>query len=233
MPRQPRYTLVGIPQYVIQRGNNRQATFFTEQDYPHYLEYLRNASSSFGCLVHAYALMANQVHLLMSPLYPHAIAKVMQSVGRRYVRYANDSYRRTGTLWEGRYKACPIDPERYLLTCYRYLELNPVRANMVTQPGAYRWSSYGYHARGQPDALIRDHAQYLALGRTVPERNAAYRELCCVYLDEAVLSIIRRTIDQCLVLGCERFKDQIEQTLARKVRRGKVGRPRKEIAVRP
>ena len=233
MPRQPRYPLVGIPQYVIQRGNNRQATFFTEKDYPQYLECLKKAGTSLGCLVHAYVLMTNQVHLLMSPLRLNAIAKVMQSVGRCYVRYVNDSYRRTGTLWEGRYKACPIDPEQYLLTCYRYIELNPVRANIVTCPGAYRWSSYGFHADGRADPLISDHTQYLALGRTNSERHAAYRQLFCAHLDEAILSTIRLTIDQCLVLGSERFKDQIEQTLVRKVRPGKAGRPKKETQVRP
>lgn len=233
MPRQPRYPLVGIPQYVIQRGHNRQAIFFADADYARYLALLKIAGADLGCRVHAYALMPNQAHLLISPLHPNALAKAMQSVGQRYVRYVNDAHRRTGTLWEGRYKACPIDAERYLLACYRYIELGPVRSGVAAHAGAYPWSSYGHHAQDRIDALISDHDRYLALGPTPAERCAAYGALFSDPLDDAQLSAIGLTANQCLVLGSEQFKDQIERTLARKVRHGKAGRPRKEIEVRP
>ena len=130
MARLPRYVVVGHPQHVIQRGNNRSPTFYENQDYEFYLECLEEACERYRCDVHAYVLMTNHVHLLMSPWQRNSISKVLQSVGRRYVQYINYYYKRTGTLWEGRYKATLIDTERYLLTCYRYIELNPVRAGM-------------------------------------------------------------------------------------------------------
>ena len=231
MPRQPRYAISSMPQHVIQRGNNRVATFFAEQDYLFYLECLKEASSHHATRVHAYVLMTNHVHLLMTPDFANGIPKVMQSVGRRYVRHINDTYQRTGTLWEGRYKASLVDSETYLLTCYRYIERNPVRAGMVRSPSDYRWSSYGHHIGNGMDSLINDHAVYLALGQSATERYAAYRSLCEQDLDESSLSSIRATTNQCLVLGTEGFKDDIEQILARGVRHGHAGRPPREIAV--
>jgi len=227
MPRQPRYPLAGIPQHVIQRGNNRQATFFANGDYRFYLNCLREAADRHDCHIHAYVLMTNHVHLLMTPQQPGAIAKVMQSVGRRYVQYVNYLYQRSGTLWEGRYKASLVDSERYLLTCYRYIELNPVRASMVSDPADYRWSSYRAHALGRGDSLITDHAGYLALGESIGVRCAAYRSLFERVLDKDLLATIRSSLNECRVLGDERFKDQIEAALNRPVRAGQRGRPRK------
>lgn len=230
MPRQPRYGLVGIPQHVFQRGNNRQTIFFADPDYRYYLDCLKEACWYHGSHVHAYVLMSNHVHLLVTPSRPDGVAKVIQSVGRRYVRYFNDVHERTGTLWEGRYKASLIDPEHYLLTCCRYIELNPVRAGVVQSPGDYRWSSYAHHVGKLRDPLISDHAQYVALGQGAAERQAAYRELFRrVPIDPSAVSLICDTANRCLVLGTERFKDQIEQALSRRVRLGKAGRPRKEI----
>lgn len=230
MPRQPRYGLVGIPQHIIQRGNNRQVTFFATADYRHYLDCLREACSSHGCDLHAYVLMANHVHLLLTPSCPNSIAKVMQSVGRRYVRYINNVYRRSGTLWEGRYKASLID-EHYLLTCCRYIELNPVRSSMVADPGEYYWSTYNHHIGKRLDPLVSEHWLYLALGRTAGERHTAYRDLFRVHIDASAISTIRETTNRGLVLGTEGFKDKIEQAISRRVRLGKAGRPRKVIAV--
>ena len=227
MPRQPRYPLAGIPQHVIQRGNNRQTTFYANGDYHFYLNCLREAADRHDCHIHAYVLMTNHVHLLMTPQQPGAIAKVMQSVGRRYVQYVNYLYQRSGTLWEGRYKASLVDSERYLLTCYRYIELNPVRANMVAEPADYRWSSYRAHALGRVDNLIIDHAGYTALGESAAARCAVYRSHFEHVLDKDILSAIRSTLNECRVLGDERFKDQIEAALNRSVRAGQRGRPRK------
>lgn len=227
MPRPPRYELVGIPQHVIQRGNNRQATFFADEDYRAYLGWLGEAAERHGCAIHAYVLMTNHVHLLLTPQVAGAIGKVMQSLGRRYVQYINASYRRSGTLWEGRYKASLIDSERYLLTCYRYIELNPVRAGMVEEPGQYRWSSYRWHGQGQVDPLIADHGEYWALGRDGNARQVAYRELFRDALDPKAVDDIRAALNQCRLCGSERFTNEIEAALQRRVRPGKAGRPRK------
>lgn len=231
MPRQPRYNLVGLPQHVIQRGNNRQATFFAEEDYQRYLADLKTASEQHQCDVHAYVLMTNHVHLLMTPHKPDGIAKMMQSLGRRYVVYVNRTYRRSGTLWEGRYKAALIDSECYLLTCYRYIELNPIRAvGMVDHPGEYRWSSYRANALGEYDRSVTAHPQYLALGCTPQARCTAYAALFDAQLDDRSVSDIRESLNQCRVLGSETFKDQIEVALARRIRPGKPGRPKKVVA---
>jgi len=230
MPRPPRYELAGVPQHVIQRGNNRQPAFFADDDYEAYLEWLRDAAERHDCDVHAYVLMTNHVHLLVTPQQTGAIGKLMQSVGRRYVPYINAHYGRTGTLWEGRYKASLVDSAGYLLSCYRYIEMNPVRAQMVGHPGEYRWSSYAAHAQNHEDPLIRDHREYLALGRSGDERQRAYRALFRSRLGKAELSAIRSALNECRVYGSERFKDTIEVALKRSVRAGKAGRPRKANA---
>lgn len=225
-PRPPRYHLPDVPQHVIQRGNNRQPVFFHADDYRFYLECLKEAASTHGSAVHAYVLMTNHVHVLLLPRQANSIAKIVQSLGRRYVQYINTTYQRTGTLWEGRYRASLVDAEQYLLACYRSIELHPVRAGMVQSPEAYPWSSYQWHACGQADPVVEDHALSVALGMTPHERHIAYRDLCRQRLEENVLQEIRATLHQSRVLGAERFKDTIEAVLSRRVRPGKAGRPR-------
>ena len=225
MPRQTRYRLPGVPQHVVQRGNNRQVTFFDECDYRRYLDDLKMATEKYKCDVHAYVLMTNHVHLLMTPHHEDSISKVMQSVGRKYVRYINGAYKRTGTLWEGRYKASLIQTEMYLLRCYRYIELNPVRAGMTDSP-MYQWSSYGCNAFNKENDLIKPHKYYLALGKSGEERRWAYRELFSHHMDNTILHEIRESTDQCRVLGNERFRKEIEQALQIKTIPGKRGRPR-------
>jgi REP-associated tyrosine transposase len=227
MSRPPRYALPGVPQHVIQRGHNRQPIFFHEDDYRFYLACLHEITAMHATAVHAYVLMTNHVHMLMTPHRPNSLAKVLQALGRRYVPYINATYQRTGTLWEGRYRASLVDAEQYLFACYRYIELNPVRAGMVQDPVAYPWSSYQWHAYGQHDPAITDHALYLALGTTMQERQTAYRALFQHHIDEHLLQEIRATLHQGRVLGTERFKDAMEAALARRVRPGKPGRPRK------
>lgn len=215
MARQPRFVLPGQPQHVIQRGNNRQVIFAAEADYRFYLDKLSQACERFGCQIHAYVLMTNHVHLLMTPLTEISISKVMQSLGRYYVQYFNYQYQRTGTLWEGRYKACLIDAEAYLLTCYRYIELNPVRAGMVEHPGDYRWSSYGCNANGVKDDRIVPHDLYVRLGPNATGRCQAYRSLFKLALDPATVDNIRENTNKAWVLGNERFRQQIENLLER------------------
>jgi len=225
MPRKPRFTLPGVPQHVIQRGNNRDPCFLAEPDYRRYLEDLGATAEKTSCRIHAYVLMTNHVHLLVTPMQEHGIGEMMQALGRRYVYYINKTYRRTGTLWEGRYKASLVDSEAYLLSCMRYIELNPVRAEMVGHAGEYRWSSYGANAQGQDDPLLTRHPLYTALGATPSERQYAYRELFRHHLDPDALHEIRTALNHELVLGRSYFKDKIEAMTERQTRLGTAGRP--------
>lgn len=227
MPRRARIRFGGIPQHLIHRGNNRSACFFAEADYRFYSDSLLEGSRRYGCDIHAYVMMPDHVQLLATPKDDESLSHMMRYLGSRYVQYVNRVYRRSGTLWEGRFRSSLIDAEQYLLTCYRYIDLNPVRAGMVGEAGEYSWSSYGAHALGRSDRLIRDHPCYLALGETREARLTAYRELCRHRLDEKSLSAIRESINRGTPLGSERFKDEIEAALARPVRPGTPGRPRK------
>jgi putative transposase len=225
MPRKPRMYLAGVPCHVVQRGNNRAACFFTDDDYAFYLEVLADACRRYQVYVHAYVLMTNHVHLLLSPQTIDGVSRVMQSVGRRYVQYVNKQYRRCGTLWESRHKASLVDAERYLLACYRYIELNPVTASMVPHPGDYRWSSYGANAWGRRDELVSPHALYLALGADGPMRRTWYRELFAKHLSRDVVHQIQTALDFSMPLGNDRFREQIERALGRSIGQAKRGRP--------
>lgn len=225
MARLPRYVLPGQPQHVIHRGNNRQPVFAGDDDRRFYCECLAEATQKHQCDLHAYVLMTNHVHLLVTPYTEAGIGKMMQSVGRRYVQYFNYTYQRTGTLWEGRYRATLVDAERYLLSCYRYIELNPVRALMVKHPRDYAWSSYRHHADGQEDPLIVDHEVYLSLDRNAEQRRRAYRALFRSRLDEETLDEIRNTLNKGWVLGSKRFKEDIASLVQRRVQPLPKGRP--------
>ncbi|WP_319936646.1 transposase [Novilysobacter selenitireducens] len=168
MPRLPRIDLPHIPQHVVQRGNDRRPCFFQPIDHVRYLDELRTAATRAGCAIHAYVLMTNHVHLLVTPGAGGQVGAMMQALGRRYVRYVNDRYGRTGTLWEGRYKACPVQSDAHLLRCYRYIELNPVRAAMVAKPGDHAWSSYAANALGTRDALVTPTRSTWRLAATTP-----------------------------------------------------------------
>lgn len=228
MPRKPRFNLPGIPQHVIQRGNNREPCFFAESDYRRYLDDLANSAARFSCQVHAYILMTNHTHMLISSAQAYGVSQMMQSLGRRYVCYINRTYKRTGTLWEGRFKASLVDTDNYLLTCMRYIEMNAVRANMVDHPGEYGWSSYGVNAQGQRDRLVTSHPLYLVLGASAGERQAAYRDLFRHHMGNEQLHEIREALNHELVLGRSRFKDRIESLTSRQARLGQPGRPRLE-----
>ncbi len=227
MARQPRIDLPGIAQHVIQRGNDRQPCFFRDIDRLRYLQDLREITLTRDCAVHAYVLMTNHVHLLVTPNEAGAISRVMQSLGRRYVRYINDAYGRTGTLWEGRYKSRLIADDAHLLRCYRYIELNPVRARMVTSADEYAWSSYRCNALGHADPLIRSHACYRRLGTTDGERQAAYRDLVQQAQDEDAARFSDHLRHQ-HPMGNERFRAAIEAQLGRSLTPGKRGRPKKQ-----
>ncbi len=226
MPRQCRYFIPGMPQHVITRGVDRQAVFFHEQDYTLYLTALQDAAAANECLIHAYVLMTNHVHILVTPGRVRSLPLMMQAIGRNYVQRLNVRYGRTGTLWEGRYKASLVQESSYLLTCQRYIELNPVRARMVATPGDYPYSSYAYHAAGGDDALITAHAFYLDLAVDPSARQQAYRKLFHNLIEEELLTRIRKNTNACGVIGDRRFKEQIEAMLGCTVPTGKRGRPR-------
>jgi putative transposase len=225
MPRHARITMAEVPVHIIQRGNNRGACFFDKDDYAVYLAHLRALAATFECAVHAYCLMTNHVHLLLTPRRADGSALLMKHLGQRYVQHVNRTYRRSGTLWEGRFRSCLIDSESYLLACQRYIELNPPRAAIVRHPRQYRWSSYRANAEGNANELIRPHEQYRRLGRSAAARQEAYRALFDAAPDDVVVADIRQATNGGFVLGSERFAQEIARTLGRRVERGKPGRP--------
>jgi putative transposase len=225
MPRKPRFYQPGMPVHVFQRGHNKEPVFFDDEDYLVYLRYLKASADVCGCRVHAYVLMTNHVHLLVTPESSTAISVLFQCVGRHFVPYMNKTYQRRGSLWEGRHKGNIIESEAYFLICMRYIEMNPVRAGMVDHPAEYRWSSYAANALGVDNAVIQAHELYLALGNTPEARQVAYRELFEVKADDNELDIIRASLCSGTPLGNECFKKQIETMVGRKVGLTKPGRP--------
>jgi putative transposase len=216
MARLPRYLLPGFPQHVIQRGNNRQQILFDEADYWFLWERLQTAAEKFRCEVHAYVLMPNHFHLLLTPLQENGIGKLMQHVGRYYVQYFNHRYERTGTLWEGRYRATLLDPGGYALLCGRYIELNPVRAGFVRVPEDYDWSSYAFNATAREDPLVTPHLEYLKLGRSAKARQNDYRQTFSRPIDKDILTRIREATNKAWVLGNEAFCRDIEGHINRR-----------------
>ena len=217
MARRKRACPAGIAQHLIQRGNNRQPCFGGTEDFAAYAHWLREASERFDVAVHAWVFMTNHVHLLATPQCPHGISRMMQHLGRLYVRYFNRKRGRSGTLWEGRFKSCLVQDSEYLLHCYRYIELNPVRAGMVADPGEYRWSSYRVNALGVASGLCTPHPEYLALGKG-SDRLAAYRGLFRADLDEEPIADIRRVTERGLALGDEPFVREMEPRTGTRLR---------------
>jgi len=217
MARLPRFVIPGQPQHIIVRGNNREPIFYTDEDYQYYLQKLKLACDKHQCDLHAYVLMTNHVHLLMTPHTKEGIGKVIQMLGRYYVQYFNKKYERTGTLWEGRYKATLIDSEHYLLICCRYIELNPVRAEgMVDHPSEYPWSSYHYNALGKIDGNVSPHSVYIGLGKKQEHRQKAYRALFKARVPDKTIKEIREATNKSWVLGSDYFKEKIQKKLNRR-----------------
>jgi len=190
MPRS-RHVIPGMPLHITQRGVNRCATFLAEDDFAFYLWVLGGASDTTHCAVHAYVLMTNHVHLLISAKDPGGPARLMRAIGTRYVRYFNDRYRRTGTLWEGRFRSTLIDTQAYFFACSRYIERNPERAGLTDDPGSYLWSSFRCNARGQPDRIVTAHPLYTALGPDADARCRTYRRLFALEPSPTVVTAVR------------------------------------------
>jgi len=228
MARLNRVSPVGVPQHIIQRGTNRQAIFAGESNMRAYLGWLKEYSVKYEVEIHAWVLMTNHIHILCTPQIEKATSLMMQSIGRMYVRYFNHTYQRTGTLWEGRFKSCLVQSEQYLLSLYRYIELNPVRADMVKDPSEYSWSSYNNNALGIYTNLRTPHEEYLRLGKDDEERQEAYRDLFKVQIGKELLKEIRESTNRGLALGSSSFSRQIEELTSCRVTKKKMGRPKKK-----
>jgi putative transposase len=229
MARSPRFFVEGVPSHVILRGNNRQAVFLTEGDRVFFHRCLAQLATESAVAVHAYVLMTNHVHLLATGALPASIPSLMQRLGTRYVGYFNYLHDRTGSLWQGRYKASLVEAERYFLTCQRYIELNPVRAGMVAHPGQHAWSSYRSHAEGVADAVVTPHELVERLGGDPARRSTAYRALFETDIDLETLTAIRDAVQHGLPLGSERFVASLEARGGRGLAKQLLGRPRRNL----
>lgn len=226
MPRKKRISIIGMPEHIIQRGNNRQAIFCHASDKKAFVNWLKIYAKKFEVEVHAWVLMTNHVHLLCTPQKLNGVSLMMQSLGRQYVQYFNRRHQRTGTLWEGRFRSSLIQTDLYLLQVYRYIELNPVRAGMVNTPQEYSWSSYHINALGKQSAMMTPHPLYLSLGDTVAIRQQQYRYLCREQLPGKLLNDIRQCAHKGLVLGNDDFVNQVECLTGFNLRGGQRGRSR-------
>ena len=204
MPRTARCVIAGLPLHVVQRGINRQPCFFSPADHGVYLRFLQIFATEFACPVHAYCLVTNHVHLCLTPAAADACALLMKKLGQCYVQYVNSTLKRTGTLWEGRFRSCMVNSDAYVLACYRYIELNPVRAGMVSAPAEYQWSSYRVNAEGVADRLITPHAAYDGLGTDEARRRTAYKMLCQSPPPQPVMDDIRKATRRGVVAGAVR-----------------------------
>lgn len=225
MARLPRLTLPGYPHHVIQRGNNRQAIFTSSKDYQTLLDLLEENAKKFGVVIHAYVLMSNHFHLLVTPQSAEGLPQMMQAVGRRYVRYFNDAQQRSGTLWEGRYKSTLIQTDRYLLACMAYIDLNPVRAGLVTRAQDYPWSSHGHYIGQRIDKLITPHALFWELGNTPFAREAAYAELVQSGISPMQQAALTDSALRGWALGEPDFVEELQKRTLRRVAKSTAGRP--------
>ena len=232
MARRQRYILPGVAVHVIQRGVNRAACFRGDSDYLVYLSHLRQLSLKHDCAVHAYCLMTNHVHLLLTPSATDSCTNLMRDMGRRYVPYFNRRHQRTGTLWEGRFRSCTVESARYVLACHRYIELNPVRAQIVDKPVAYPWSSHAANSGAQDDASLSPHAEFDALALNRERRFAAYRALFADKMDESLLMAIRDATNGGYPLVSDAFKTNVIAPLGWKTGPEKPG-PRPSLDPEP
>jgi len=228
MPRRSRIHIDGLPLHIVQRGHNREACFFCATDYQAYLHWLSEALKKESCMLHAYCLMTNHVHLLVTPEHAKSVPSLIISLGREYVQYINKTYHRTGTLWDSRYKSSLVQEETYLLNCQRYIELNPVRASMVKEPALYQWSSYRFNSLGEANRYVSPHSIYLSLGKNSKSRQAAYRGLFQSELDNDIINDIRQAITQNQPLGNSHFYTKIEAMVGKRREPKPRGRPKKE-----
>ncbi len=227
MPRSPRPAVGGIPYHVLHRGNNHQPIFFEDRDYTYFLQLLREGREKYPVKIYSYVLMANHIHLLIEPREQYNLAKYMRWVFAKYTQYINWKYQRTGTLWEGRYKSTIVEKERYFLACLRYIEMNPLRANLVRELKEYKRSSHMSHAYGMEDKILDKNEWYESLGETGEKKQRAYREFFKETIPEHEWDSIREATTKCGILAGNRFKEEIEKEIGRKLGPKRRGRPKK------
>ncbi len=227
MARLPRLSIAGCPHHVLQRGNNRQPVFMDDADRVRYLALLGEAASRFKVAVHAYVLLDNHVHLLLTPSDGAGLAQTMQALGRAYVRYFNDRHTRSGTLWEGRYRSAPLEGRAYLLPCLVWLDTHPARAGLASDPAGYVWSSHGHYVGQRVDRLITPPEAYWALGNTPFAREAAYAEMVRTGLDAPLARALARFAQGGWPLGGAAFSADIEKDGGRRAVQRRPGRPKK------
>ena len=229
MARLNRLTLPGLPHHVIQRGNNRQAIFTSVADYQYLLALIDENAKKFEVDIHAYVLMSNHFHLLATPQTDTGLPQMMQAVGRRYVRYFNDTQARTGTLWEGRYKSTLIQTDRYLLACMAYIDLNPVRAGMLAEPRDYPWSSHAFYVGLRADKLVTPHALFWDLANTPFGREAAYADLVRAGISADQQAALTRSTLTGWALGGDDFVADLQKRTDRRVNKAQAGRPNSKL----
>ncbi|MGH8601354.1 MAG: transposase [Gammaproteobacteria bacterium] len=227
MPRQARILLPGVTLHLLQRSNNRSDCFYAEDDYLYYCEILKDQAKKHGCAIHAWCLMSNHIHLLLTPLNSGSVGLMMKGLNQRYVQYINRYYHRSGTIWEGRFHSCLMNEDDYVLACYRYIELNPVTAGLVAHPSEYRWSSYRGNAHAELSSLISPHPLYQSFGESRTQQSDIYREHFRYQINPNLVDQIRTAINGNYAVGSPRFTSEIESAAGRKVTRGRPGRPRK------
>ena len=228
MARQPRFIVPEVAVHIVQRGNARMACFREDNDFLVYLSELARRSAKFACALHAYCLMPNHVHLLVTPKEPDGCAGMMKELSQGFARYFNDKYERTGTLWEGRFRSCVAESARYVLACYRYIELNPVRAGIVAHPSLYPWSSYAGNSGTGNAAMLTPHAEWLALATEVRARHVVHRTLLEERLDRNALDAIREATSGGFPLVSEEFKLALTPPPGRALEPGRPGKPPRE-----
>jgi len=231
MPRLPRPIADGLLYHALNRGNNRAAVFGCADDYATFLQALAKTKKRYPFALYGYCLMTNHFHLLVEPSQVGDLGRFMQSVGRRYVRYINGTYQRSGTLWEGRFKSAAVSRDEYLMVCSRYIELNPVRAGLVNHPREYRWSSYQYRALGIPDCLLGEDPWYTGLGMNAEGRQKAYRDWVESRIKEGEWEQIRQATQRGRLVGREAFQKEIEVMVGRRLIGESRGRPKKVESV--
>ena len=229
MPRSARIILPHTPHHIVQRGHNRQAVFTSDDDYNYYRQNLAAFKKAFGCKIYAYCLMTNHIHLIVDPgSNPESLALLMKRVAGRQTRYVNKLEGRSGSLWEGRYKSSIISADEYLSACCRYIELNPLRAGIVTDPAQYQWSSYGAKVCGRQDAVVDLPLFYLSLGETAQERQTAYKEYVFGTVPEYEIKLIREALQRGQLTGNNQFREEIEKKYGVRISDKKQGRPGSE-----
>jgi putative transposase len=223
MPRQARFVVPDIALHVIQRGHNRTATFREDTDYMVYLATLAELLKNGACTLHAYCLMTNHVHLLLTPANVNACATLMRNLGQRYAQYFNRRYARSGGLWEGRFRSCLVDSAAYVVACHRYIERNPVRAAMVEAVASYRWSSYRGNVGHALNKLLTPHVEYLALGMDSNARHRAYQQMVAEGDEPGFLAAIREATNGGLSLVDPVLKSKLEANTGRRLEHKKPG----------